>query len=64
VLSSTFSNSSAFMLEVNLVLVMRREIQPKNKFKSANLSFISSNFPHQLKTLICTNAYKGLDYSN
>ena len=41
VLSSTFSNSSAFTLEVNLVLVMKREIQLKNKFKSANFSFIS-----------------------
>ena len=27
--------------ELNLVLVMKREIQPKNMFKSANLSFIS-----------------------
>ena len=41
VLSSTFSKSSAFTLEVNLVLITKREMQPKNKFKKVNLSFIS-----------------------
>ena len=64
VLGSNFSNSSAFRLELNLVLVIKREIHPKNKFKKAYLSFISWNFPYQFKTLICTNAYKGLDYPN
>ncbi|KGF99758.1 hypothetical protein EU97_1245 [Prochlorococcus marinus str. MIT 9311] len=64
VLRSTFSDSSATRLEVNLVLIIKIEINPKNKFKKVNLSFISSKFPYQLKTLICTNAYKGLDYPN
>ena len=39
-LSSTLSNSSALTSEVNLVLIIKREIQPKNKFKKANLRFI------------------------
>ena len=39
--SSTFSNSSPFAFEINLVFIIKREIQPKNKFKKANLSFIN-----------------------
>ena len=40
-LSSTFSNSSPLTFEVNLMFIKKREIHPKNKYKKANLSFIS-----------------------
>ena len=49
VLSSTFSNSSETTLEVNLVLIIKREIKPKNNFKKVNLLFVSRNFPYQYK---------------
>ena len=41
VLRSTLNNSSAFPLKENLVLIIKREIQPKNNFKKANLNFIN-----------------------
>ena len=45
-------------------LITENRINPKKILKNLNTLRIIKYFPYQFKTLICTNAYKGLDYFN